>query len=380
MPSRCACWIALLCCLLVIPVGDVSAARLEDFTGTWLLPPGLPGLGGSATPLPLRLEGRTLVGSAGGATLRLDALSGNRATGTILVMFMSVPIAATLSADRCRIDATVTSPVGAPIQLACTRIGHPPAEPEPARPPPPPPPTVVAIAPPAPVRPPPEPIRPPAAPVRSSPAAVRPPTASVFLPVPPAREHPGDVIPHSSRRGLSRAFVEVLDRKLLWLARNEIYARHGLRFVDRELARHFAARPWYRPVASADEVERRLSAVERANVALLQDEERRRVHSGIKPGTSESRQMVLPHSSQQLIAAAELGRLTREELSLARNEIFARHGHVFVTPALARHFAACRWYRPRAPISMNRLSAIESANVKRIGDEESVRANSIVIE
>lgn len=354
MPSRCACWIAFLCSLLVIPVGPVSAARLEDFTGNWLLPPGLPGLGGSATPLPLRLEGRTLVGSAGGATLRLDALSGDRATGTILVMFMSVPIAATLSADRCRIDATVTPPLGAPIQLACTRIGHPPAGPEPPRPPPPPPPTVVATAPPAPVRPP-------------------PPTAPVFTPAPPAPEHPGDVIPHSSRRRLSRAFVEVLDRKLLWLARNEIYARHGLRFVDRELAHHFAARPWYRPIASADEVERRLSPVEHANVMLLQDEERRRVYPGITPGPSDSRQMVLPHSSQQLLVAAELNRLTREQLSLARNEIFARHGHVFVTPALARHFAACPWYRPRAPISMNRLSAIESANVKRIGDEESRR-------
>ena len=77
--------------------------------------------------------------------------------------------------------------------------------------------------------------------------------------------------PDSSTRRLSEAEVATLGPATLRIARNEIYARKGRRFANRELAEYFSQFAWYRPVA--DEV--RLNAIERDNVALLARAERR---------------------------------------------------------------------------------------------------------
>ena len=58
----------------------------------------------------------------------------------------------------------------------------------------------------------------------------------------------------------------------LRIARNEIYARHGRKFVDQSLAAYFAKFSWYH--ASFDDVS--LNQVEAANVATIQNAERQR--------------------------------------------------------------------------------------------------------
>jgi hypothetical protein len=75
----------------------------------------------------------------------------------------------------------------------------------------------------------------------------------------------GAIIPDSSTRRLTPADIAGLGPLRLRLARNEIFARHGRRFNDPDLADYFGRQSWYRPVA--DEVD--LSEVELANVALL---------------------------------------------------------------------------------------------------------------
>lgn len=54
------------------------------------------------------------------------------------------------------------------------------------------------------------------------------------------------------------------------------------------------------------------------------------------------------------------------ELTLARNEVFARHGRVFQDPRLRAYFAARTWYRPDPRYTDARLSRVESANVAKI--------------
>lgn len=55
--------------------------------------------------------------------------------------------------------------------------------------------------------------------------------------------------------------------------------------------------------------------------------------------------------------------LTKEELRLLRNEIFARHGYIFQSEDLANHFAQLDWYTPVSSNVFGELSAIEKANV-----------------
>lgn len=77
------------------------------------------------------------------------------------------------------------------------------------------------------------------------------------------------VIPDSSDRLLSADELGNYGALDLRIARNEIFARHGLRFSDPSLRAHFSQFSWYRP--TSDNVE--LSAIEKANVALLKTAE-----------------------------------------------------------------------------------------------------------
>ena len=60
--------------------------------------------------------------------------------------------------------------------------------------------------------------------------------------------------------------------------RNEIYARHGWVFRRPDPRRYFEGQPWYRPNPDGlanRMVEAELSGVERRNVQIIQEQERR---------------------------------------------------------------------------------------------------------
>ena len=60
--------------------------------------------------------------------------------------------------------------------------------------------------------------------------------------------------------------------------RNEIYARHGWVFHRPDLRRYFESQPWYRPNNDGQAnrmIEAGLSGVERRNVQIIQELEKR---------------------------------------------------------------------------------------------------------
>ena len=69
----------------------------------------------------------------------------------------------------------------------------------------------------------------------------------------------------------------MLDNHTLFLARNEIYARHSRKFDSAELRKYFGSKQWYRgtiePSAFTDSM---LSDVELANAHLMLDIEKAR--------------------------------------------------------------------------------------------------------
>ena len=76
------------------------------------------------------------------------------------------------------------------------------------------------------------------------------------------------VIPLSDKIALSEEQCEDLDINDMWLARNEIYARHGYDFDDAFLKNHFEACSWY--VSSGKKVsDSALNSIELQNVRLL---------------------------------------------------------------------------------------------------------------
>lgn len=70
--------------------------------------------------------------------------------------------------------------------------------------------------------------------------------------------------------------------------------------------------------------------------------------------------------STRLLEQDELRYLSDWELTLARNEIFARHGRIFQDPLLRAYFSVRTWYRADPTYTEGRLTRTERANVDRI--------------
>lgn len=64
---------------------------------------------------------------------------------------------------------------------------------------------------------------------------------------------------------------------------------------------------------------------------------------------ADASEYILPESSTRLLTEADLSGLSKEELRLARNEIFARYGMIFGVEDLDSYFSSKSWYEPKVP-------------------------------
>jgi hypothetical protein len=83
---------------------------------------------------------------------------------------------------------------------------------------------------------------------------------------PPQPARPDFLLPDSGSRRLNWNDIASLDGQQLRYARNEIYARRGRFMKDAQLRAYFSQFSWYKPWTW----DVQLSAVEKANVALIQ--------------------------------------------------------------------------------------------------------------
>lgn len=78
------------------------------------------------------------------------------------------------------------------------------------------------------------------------------------------------ICPNSDRKKLTKKEILNLSSDERRLARNEIYARHGRRFLDGELQKYFDQQDWYlETIEPEDFSESVLNEVEKKNVELL---------------------------------------------------------------------------------------------------------------
>ena len=89
---------------------------------------------------------------------------------------------------------------------------------------------------------------------------------------------------------------------------------------------------------------------------------------------TDDSEYIFPESNTRLLSRAEVEARTKEELRLARNEIFARHGMIFGVPDLDAYFGEKSWYKPTYSYDdfydKVEMSAIEEANVALINQVE----------
>jgi hypothetical protein len=86
----------------------------------------------------------------------------------------------------------------------------------------------------------------------------------------PAPASSAYVLPDSASRVYGYSELNSLSTYDLYLARNEIYARHGRGFVREDLQEYFGSQGWYRETISpSDFSDGMLSGVEQENVANI---------------------------------------------------------------------------------------------------------------
>jgi uncharacterized caspase-like protein len=83
---------------------------------------------------------------------------------------------------------------------------------------------------------------------------------------------------------------------------------------------------------------------------------------------------IFPDSSIRLLTTADLQPLSKDNLRIARNEIFARRGRYFQAPDLIAYFSRFPWYRPNSWDPP--LNPIESANVALLQRAEQARGGA----
>ena len=76
--------------------------------------------------------------------------------------------------------------------------------------------------------------------------------------------------------------------------------------------------------------------------------------------------MVLPTSNSAELTDADLSGLTAQELTYARNEIYARYGYVFDSKELNDYFATKSWYTVNSAATDDSLSDLEKKNAEFI--------------
>jgi len=71
---------------------------------------------------------------------------------------------------------------------------------------------------------------------------------------------------------------------------------------------------------------------------------------------------LLPQSNDRHLTAGDLAGLTNWQLTLARNEIYARHGRPFQSANIRAYFQSTGWYTPNPSFQESWLSKLEAHN------------------
>lgn len=184
------------------------------------------------------------------------------------------------------------------------------------------------------------------------------------------------IIPSSDTVELDFKALNEYTSEELFLARNEILARHG--YVDSShpnLVSYFKSKSWYQENSSF--IDSELSEVETYNYNLIKSIEFLKSSYSTYPSISSD--YVFANSDTIELTASQVSSLNNWELIVARNEIYARYGLHFSTKELLEHFKSKSWFTIDSSVNNNvELNSIEYKNVTTILNEENRRMESSI--
>ncbi|HEU4733955.1 MAG TPA: YARHG domain-containing protein [Kofleriaceae bacterium] len=209
-------------------------------------------------------------------------------------------------------------------------------------------------------------------------------------------------------RALTPADLEGRSLRELALMRNTIYARAGHAFRKKWLRDYFTAQPWYKPLAKDDD--RKITKVDRANAALIAQAEEGQKRADLKQRRDEilARQragkatpeddielgllntrlgqwaaaeaqarppadvspLEDPGQLDHLITVEQLSNLSRRDLRILRNTIYARHGRQFKSKLLQEYFDTMEWYKRDPAFTEKQLTKVDVTNIRLIKSVE----------
>lgn len=159
----------------------------------------------------------------------------------------------------------------------------------------------------------------------------------------------------------------------LYIARNEILARHGYIFTNYpNLQRYFESKSWYSPNT---DFSGELDEIEKYNEIYLTSMEFLKMAAKDKEVITSD--YIFKDSNTRQLTEKEVSNLTNWQLVIAKNEIYARYGMEFSTAELHEHFSEKSWYKIDKE-NQNKfvLSDIENKNIDTILKEQDKRINS----
>ena len=201
------------------------------------------------------------------------------------------------------------------------------------------------------------------------------------------------IVPDADIYYLSEADIADMPLQVVCYAKNEIYARHGRMFQSQELTDYFEEQLWYYGcISPSDFSSSVLNKYETANIKLLSDREKALRSGGYvldQPGYNfsavynyiygcydyvvEDDYYIFPDSDIRYMTAYDIDGMTAQEICYGKNEIYARHGRMFVSQELTDYFNTKSWYYGSiAPsnFSDSVFNSYETANVKLLSDYE----------
>jgi hypothetical protein len=209
-------------------------------------------------------------------------------------------------------------------------------------------------------------------------------------------------------RALTGKDLESRTLRELSLMRNTIYAHAGHQFRKKWLRDYFTAQAWYKPLAKDDNS--KVTALDRSNATLIaQAEEGQR-----RPELKKRRDDILgrqragkaspedeielgllntrlgqwasaeaeakppadvspledPGQLDHLITVDQLSNLSRRDLRILRNTVYARHGRGFKSKLLQEYFDTMEWYKADPAFTEKRLTKVDVTNIRLIKSVE----------
>ena len=190
----------------------------------------------------------------------------------------------------------------------------------------------------------------------------------------------------------------------LSLMRNTIFARAGNPFAKPWLDAYFSAQPWYRKADRLDakkltdidvkNAEKIAQREESFGADRLKAERDTILARGATPSPEDLIELELisvqlgeyvgpasvarekrnpladPSVLDGQLTLAQIQGLSRRDLRLLRNTIYARHGRPFKSPLLNQYFALKDWYEQDDAYTDARLTAVDKRNVQLVKSEE----------